>query len=204
MTIEPTKSAEWYTPPKYIEAARQVMDGIDLDPASCAEANQIVRAQRYYTREQNGLDQEWKARSVWLNPPYGRTVKMAATRKSTIGLFTEKLLQEYRAGNVKQAIVLATTEVNAKWFYPLLQYPVCFPDHRIKFIVPVKLERGVYSQMFGSCFVYLGPNTDHFIKVFSQFGVIMEHVGPIQQKTTNLNLWDSINVDQQSEGGHVA
>lgn len=97
--MEVTKSSEWYTPPKYIEAAREVMGGIDLDPASCATANQIVKATAYYTKEQNGLEQNWKGR-VWLNPPYGRTVRMKATRKSTIGLFIEKLLQEYEHGNV--------------------------------------------------------------------------------------------------------
>src|ERR1700704_1062136 len=103
------KSTEWYTPPKYIEAAREVMGAIDLDPASCAAANRIVKATAYYTREQNGLDQSWTGR-VWLNPPYGRTAKMEATRKSTIGLFVERLLQFYESGEVTQAIVLATTE----------------------------------------------------------------------------------------------
>lgn len=197
------KSAEWYTPSKYIEAARQVMGTIDLDPASCFEANQIVKATRYYTREQNGLEQPRVAQALWLNPPYGRTMKMAATRKSTIGLFVEKLLQEYASGNVSQAIILATTEVNAKWFYPLLQFPVCFPDHRIKFIVPVKLERGIYSQMFGSCFAYLGPNKEKFIEVFSKFGVIVENVSPLQPKYSTLKMWD-LNIDSMEEVGGVA
>lgn len=201
-SILTAKSAEWYTPPVYIEAARQVMGSIDLDPASCFEANQIVKATSYYTREQNGLDQPWHS-NVWLNPPYGRTMKMAATRKSTIGLFVEKLLQEYASGNVSQAIILATTEVNAKWFYPLLQFPVCFPDHRIKFIVPVKLERGIYSQMFGSCFAYLGPNKAKFIEVFSKFGVIVENVSPLQPKYTTLKMWDT-DINSTEEVGGAA
>jgi ParB family chromosome partitioning protein len=190
-----TKIAEWYTPPKYIEAARQVMGNIDLDPASCDAANQIVKATRYYTREQNGLEQPWVAQALWLNPPYGRTEKMTATRKSTIGLFVEKLLQEYQSGNVKQAIVLATTEVNAKWFYPLLQFPICFPDHRVHFIVPVQTRHGKYSQMFGTSFAYLGPNTQKFIDVFQQFGIIVQNVSPLQQKSTNLKLWDHVESD---------
>lgn len=185
------KSPEWYTPPKYIEAARAVMGGIELDPASCAAANCIVKAERYYTKEDNGLEQEWRARTIWLNPPYGRTEKMQGTRKSTIGLFVEKLLRAYESGLVEQAIVLATTEVNARWFYPLWQYPICFPDHRVKFLVPEKNERGVYSQMFGTSFAYIGPNEQKFIEVFAQFGHVVKPVSIPKLRLTTLNLWDA-------------
>src|SRR3990167_189333 len=60
---------EWYTPKNYIDAAKQVMGSIDLDPASSAKANEIVQANKYYSKDDNGLTQEW-AGNIWLNPPY--------------------------------------------------------------------------------------------------------------------------------------
>lgn len=58
-------NSEWYTPSKYIEAARAVMGSIDLDPATTEQANKTICAKKYYTRETNGLLQEWHG-NVWL------------------------------------------------------------------------------------------------------------------------------------------
>lgn len=182
-----SKTSEWYTQPRYIEAARLVMGTIDLDPASCAAANQIVKAKTFYTKEQNGLLQEWYG-NVWLNPPYGRSAKMQGMRKSTIGLFVEKLLFHYERGDIEQAVVLVTTEVNAKWFCPLWSYPICFPDHRVNFLLPEK-PKHKYSQMFGTCFAYLGPNTERFIEIFSQFGIVAGRLSAAREAPINLKLW---------------
>lgn len=57
-----------YTPVEYVESARRVLIVIDLDPASSAEANEIVRAQTFYTVEDDGLSLPWFGR-VFLNPP---------------------------------------------------------------------------------------------------------------------------------------
>src|SRR5712691_5248940 len=105
------KSNEWYTPAKYIEAARSVMGDIDLDPASCALANETVKATRYYTKEENGLMLPWSGR-VWLNPPYGKSSKGT----SNISAFIDRLQNFYMDGKVEQAIILSTCAVYTRWF----------------------------------------------------------------------------------------
>jgi hypothetical protein len=62
---------EFYTPSHIIEIARACMGGIDLDPASCAVANETVKAATFYDIKQDGLKKPWFGR-VWLNPPYGK------------------------------------------------------------------------------------------------------------------------------------
>ncbi|RIK35178.1 MAG: hypothetical protein DCC55_31170 [Chloroflexi bacterium] len=63
-------TTDWYTPREIIEAARATMGGIDLDPASSAIANQVVQAARIYTKADNALRYDWRARSVWMNHPF--------------------------------------------------------------------------------------------------------------------------------------
>lgn len=64
-------SAERYTPTEFADAARKTLGRIDLDPASCEPANDIVQAARYYTREEDGLSRIWGGR-VFLNAPNDR------------------------------------------------------------------------------------------------------------------------------------
>jgi ParB family chromosome partitioning protein len=161
---------EWYTPARYIKAAREVMGGIDLDPASCALANERIRAARYYTQEDNGLSQEWYGR-VWLNPPYG---KQAGKPSSSLqSEFIAKLLQEWRHGNIEQAILLSTADLDEKWFQPLWNFPLCIAYPAIVFD---RLGLPADKHIMGSCFTYLGPNESKFIEVFSLLGIIVRRV----------------------------
>ncbi len=67
-------SSEWFTPPDIVERARRSLGGqIDLDPASCAEANKLVRADTFWTKEDNGLAHDWRGyKRIFVNPPGGR------------------------------------------------------------------------------------------------------------------------------------
>ncbi len=185
----PTKSNEWYTPARYIEAAREVMGGIDLDPASCKEANMVVRAEKFYTKEDNGLMYPWYGR-VWLNPPYSDTQStsgITGNRKGYMQSFLKKVTQEYQQGQINQAIILVTTDTDARWFQLLWEYPLCFVDHKVIFHRPGRSNEG---QFFGTCFVYLGPHEQKFIDTFSKFGTIAKRVSTPRQQVTPLSLWE--------------
>jgi len=178
-----SKSNEWYTPHIYIEAARAVMGAIDLDPASCELANRTVKAARYYTKEDNGLEQPLYGR-VWCNPPYGKL-----SNKSMLEVWVMKLIREYESGNVEQAILLATTNTEAPWFAHIWDYPLCFVDHEVRFLSPQGIRK---CHLFGTTISYLGPNISSFVEHFTEFGPVVTPDGvhrrpaPVQQPT----LWD--------------
>lgn len=153
---------KWYTPPDYIESVRRVMGDIDLDPASDALANEVVKASTYYDEELNGLEQDWFGR-VFLNPPYGRGM---------VDKFVSKALQEYASGNVTEMILLTNNATDTKWFSTLAAVPhtVCFPTGRISFWNEQAENGGKPLQ--GQVLVYVGSNNGKFEDEFSSFGVI--------------------------------
>ena len=65
-------SWEFYTPKPFVEAVRETMGGIDLDPASCDAAQTVVQAAVYLTAEDDGLScvEHWSGK-VFTNPPGG-------------------------------------------------------------------------------------------------------------------------------------
>lgn len=56
-------TGSWFTPPRYIEATVRVIGPIDLDPCSCARAQLIVKARRFYTAADDPLNRWWGSRS---------------------------------------------------------------------------------------------------------------------------------------------
>ena len=146
---------EWYTPAEYIEAAREVMGSIDLDPASNEYANETVKASTYYTEETNGLDKEWFG-NIWMNPPYSTAL---------IKEFAEKLSNS----TFKQAIVLVNNATDTAWFKLLIQQAkaVVFTTGRIRF---EKRNGSKGAPLQGQAFIYYGNNAEKFLEVFEAFG----------------------------------
>jgi hypothetical protein len=159
-----TGDNEWYTPKKIVEAARLVMGGIDLDPATSNEAQKIVQANEFYTSQTgHALTSPWQGR-VFLNPPYAQPL---------CSQFITKLISEK---GVTQAVVLVNNATETQWGQALLQWcnVACFPTGRVKFWHPDKTAAPLQGQMI----CYGGTRTISsgfkiFAKTFSEFGVIL-------------------------------
>jgi ParB family chromosome partitioning protein len=154
---------EWYTPAIYVEAARRAMGSIDLDPASSHLANKTVRANVYYTAEDNGLTQEWYG-NVWMNPPYSQPL---------IAQFSNTVADKYDCGDIEQACVLVNNATETSAFQRMLESCacVCFLRTRVKFVDMNGVASGAPLQ--GQAILYFGKNTDAFCKEFSDMGRIL-------------------------------
>jgi hypothetical protein len=167
--IHSSKTVEWYTPPEYLALVREVLGPIELDPASTPAANQFVQAERFYTAAQDGMRQEWRARTVFCNPPYGKWRNL-----SVAGLFAGKLIAACEAGDVAEAILLVCANTGTEWFQPLFRYPICFAEDRIAFIDKNLVEQRSPSAQ--NAFVYLGPKPERFLSVFRAIGSVVRLV----------------------------
>lgn len=158
-----TGENEWYTPAEYIDAAREVMGGIDLDPATSAHAQKTVQAGTFYTIDDDGLAQDWFGR-VWMNPPYAQPA---------IAHFIEKLASSVEAGSVTEAIALTHNYTDTQWFHRAAKAcdAICFTRGRIGFINP-EGKRAAPTQ--GQAFFYFGDRVCKFAEVFAKYGFIVE------------------------------
>jgi phage N-6-adenine-methyltransferase len=152
-------SYDWYTPAEYIEAARCVMGSIDVDPASSEQAQKIIKADVFFTKEDDGLLQEWSG-NVWLNPPYNMPI---------IEQFIDKTLDSYLSGKIRAAIILTNNSTDTGWFHKLVDYPFCLTKGRIKFW---NGDQTLATRQ-GQAIFYLGGDSDLFSKIFSVFGVVV-------------------------------
>lgn len=154
-----SESGEWYTPEHIIDAVRDALGGIDLDPCS-NPGEPAVPAGQHFTYMDDGLAQDWTGR-VYMNPPYGRG----------IGEWTEKLLADYEDGQVTAAIALLPARTDTGWMHDLREYPRCFVKGRISF------SGHENAAPFPSCAVYFGGDPEAFARAFADLGdtyVLME------------------------------
>ncbi|WP_304634026.1 hypothetical protein [Pseudoalteromonas sp.] len=184
---------DYYTPPEISDLARDLMGSIDLDPASSSIANQNVKADKFFTILDDGLKQEWSGR-VFMNHPFHRGEKACEpkckklmckrpTKKSpnrrghcitedipSNNDWINKLLDSYNSGKVTEAVIITFASTSEDWFWPLLDYPKCYPKGRVHYYKPNGERKG--SATKGSVITYIGPNVKRFAQTFSRFGKI--------------------------------
>ena len=153
---------EWYTPAKYIDLAREVMGGIDCDPATSEIANQTVKAKTIFTAEDDGLAQTWRGR-VWMNPPYAQPL---------VSDFAEAVSAKFESGEIEQACILVNNATETQWFQRMVSVAnaVCFPKSRIKFLDP---QGKPGAPLQGQAIIYMGDNIELFVAAFKLEGAVL-------------------------------
>lgn len=176
---------EYYTDPRILNAAHNLMGHIHLDPASSEVANRTVKADVWFGPGDGALHRTWHG-TVWMNHPFGRAEEACAPdcdkhlrspshKHHAIEWFgnaawIDKLVSEYQSGRVSEACCITYACTSEKWFQPLLQHLQCFLCPRTNYFLPDgKVLKGVTK---GSVVTYIGINEKGFRRHFGQFGVV--------------------------------
>lgn len=112
-------SVEWETP-------REVFEALDaefhftLDPCSTHEN---AKCAKHYTREEDGLAQDWTGETVFCNPPYGREMPQ----------WIEKCFRHGAGGGVAVMLIPARTDTRAFHEFIYHKAEVRFIRGRLKF-----------------------------------------------------------------------
>lgn len=112
-----SETCEWATPQDLFDRLDATWH-FDLDVCATEEN---AKCARYYTKEQDGLKQNWGG-VCWMNPPYGRE----------IGKWMEKAYTESLKGATVVCLVPARTDT-AWWHDYAMRGQVTFIRGRIKF-----------------------------------------------------------------------
>lgn len=114
-----SNSDEWETP---IEFFQSLDDEFNFTLDVCATADN-TKCSKYFTKQQDGLKQDWTGETVWCNPPYGKT----------IGSWCRKCYEHSIRGGV--AVMLIHARTDTAWFHDWIlgKAEIRFIRGRLKF-----------------------------------------------------------------------
>lgn len=156
---------DYFTPPELLDAAREAMGGVDLDPASHWIANRRHRVPTYYALNEgrDAFDLDWFGR-VWLNPPYGNNAP-----------WFEKIVSCFDDGQIEQICVLSpvwafTTKVAREFMERATALVLLTPTP--KFWGNSEGREGTNNP---HGIVYLGDRRDEFLQAFREVPVTYDN-----------------------------
>ena len=115
-----SKSIEWATPQDFYDKLNSEFH-FTLDP--CANETN-AKCNKYYTRSEDGLKQDWGGEIVFCNPPYGRE----------LGEWVRKSRMESWKPNTK-VVMLIPARTDTRWFHEHIynKAEIRFLKGRLKF-----------------------------------------------------------------------
>lgn len=169
-------SDEHFSPEEVAKASTIVMGRIDVDPFSCVMANRVIGAGLFFGPGGAGVDgyaEEWgdvgDPQTAFVNPPSthvkrkpGRAPKALVKPGAIHGWW--KLLDEYEAGRVEQALFVSFNmnlfQTAQRFGYASpYRFPFCVPSRRLKFWGESRAP-GEGSPSHASALVYLPPRAE--------------------------------------------
>lgn len=115
-----SKTNDWSTPQDFYDKLDNEF-GFTLDP--CATAKN-AKCEKFYTKEQDGLTQNWGGETVFCNPPYGREISK----------WVEKCFIESQKPSTK-IVMLIPARTDTKYFHDFIYHKaeLRFIKGRLKF-----------------------------------------------------------------------
>ena len=115
-----SKIDNWATPQWLYDELHKEFD-FTLDP--CASADN-AKCDKFYTRENDGLQQDWQGHRVFCNPPYGKEISK----------WVKKCYLESQKPNT-MCVMLIPARTDTKWFHEFIynKARVRFLKGRLKF-----------------------------------------------------------------------
>ena len=113
-----SESVEWSTPDDFFKKLDQEFN-FTLDP--CATV-QNKKCKKFFTKEEDGLKQDWSKEIVFMNPPYGRVIKY----------WIKKAYEESLKGAVVVCLIPARTDTSY-WHDYCMKGTIRFIRGRLKF-----------------------------------------------------------------------
>jgi hypothetical protein len=174
---------DFISPPELVATTAAFFGGsIDLDPASSESANSVVQADRFFTWKENGLNQPWKADSVFLYPPKSTLNgaeqpkdtrlfrKNLRFKKSAQRVWLELCYNKWLRNEFGQGIIFLTSSEVALLVTQKIgfDFPLCILSERPKLLHEQTLKP-VQAKVFG--FIYYLPsqlNYENSIRSFSE------------------------------------
>jgi len=169
-----SKSTDWCTPKKYVDAITDFFGGeICLDP--CSNEFSIVNATNEYRLPENdGLKLDWNYKTIFVNPPYGRNFENGTSIKDWL----KKCCDTYQMSNDCEIVALVPVATNTSHWKNYVfgkAASICFLyDTRLKFLENGK-ESGKGAPM-ACCLIYYGKRKNAFEKHFSKYGAIVHNI----------------------------